>query len=57
MGNLDYGLALTVIGMGTTFAMLIFLGFVMDVMKRFFPVEQPKPVERPAPAKEAGGRA
>ena len=54
MENLEFGLTATVVGMGTTFVTLIFLGFVMDALKRVFPLEERKPEAKPAPAGQGG---
>ena len=55
MSNLDFGIVCTVVGMGTTFVTLLFLSYVIDLLKRLFPREAPAP--KPAPLKEATDRA
>jgi Na+-transporting methylmalonyl-CoA/oxaloacetate decarboxylase gamma subunit len=48
MPNWDFGITATVVGMITTFVVLIVLGLVMDVLKKAFPIESAKK-EKPAP--------
>ncbi|MGQ9676819.1 MAG: OadG family protein [Chloroflexota bacterium] len=50
MSNLDFGVVATIVGMGTTFATLIFLGLIMDLLKRLFPIEEAVPAKKPAPS-------
>lgn len=53
MENLDFGIVVTVVGIVTTFVTLIFLGFVIDIMKKLFPIEEPAAEKKPAPLKQA----
>ncbi|MBI2954623.1 MAG: OadG family protein [Chloroflexi bacterium] len=57
MESLDFGIIVTIVGMGTTFLTLIFLGFVIDVMKKLFPVERPSVEKKPAPLKQAAEKS
>ncbi|MBI4320167.1 MAG: OadG family protein [Chloroflexi bacterium] len=53
MENLDFGITVTIVGMATTFTTLVFLGFVVDLLKKLFPVEQPARAKKPAPLRQA----
>lgn len=57
MQNLDFGIVVTIVGMGTTFVTLIFLGFVIDIMKKLFPVEEVAPEKKAAEMQKATDRA
>lgn len=57
MQNLDFGIVVTIVGMGTTFVTLIFLGFVIDIMKKLFPVEEVAPERKAAEMQKATDRA
>jgi Na+-transporting methylmalonyl-CoA/oxaloacetate decarboxylase gamma subunit len=45
VNNLDFGLTLTLVGMGGTLVSLWLLTFVMQAMKRLFPVKPDKPAQ------------
>ncbi len=53
MSNVDFGIVMTVVGMGSKVVVLLFLGFVITMMKKLFPVE--KAAQEPTLAKESGG--
>jgi len=38
--NLEFGLTLTVVGMGGTLVILIMITLVMDALNKFFPPEE-----------------
>lgn len=52
MSDMDFGIIMTVIGMGSKVVVLLFLGFVIDIMKKLLPVE--KAMERPVLVKKTG---
>ncbi len=43
MNNLDFGVIVTIIGMATAFVTLLFLGLVIQILKKLFPVPQQVP--------------
>jgi Na+-transporting methylmalonyl-CoA/oxaloacetate decarboxylase gamma subunit len=58
MPNLEFGIIVTVVGMGTTFLTLVLLGFVIDFLKKLFPVPEAKPAaeKQPAAIKQTAGQ-
>jgi Na+-transporting methylmalonyl-CoA/oxaloacetate decarboxylase gamma subunit len=54
MPNWEFGVTATVVGMITTFVVLIILGLVMDGLKKAFPIEGKKEA---TPAKETAKQA
>jgi hypothetical protein len=42
MTNLEYGLTLTVIGMGGTLLILFLISLVVDILNKYFPYRESK---------------